>query len=97
MLAGTSMEVVLEMPFFPLSDADIRFAEKEKSCLGESYNVEAMSFGSPPRGYTIARLFGKACVNTESCVNAKTFHPHHEFRDFANLLTPDSAAEFSKW
>lgn len=29
MLDYTSMEVVLEMPFPTLSDADIRFAEKE--------------------------------------------------------------------
>ncbi len=41
-------------------------------------------------GYTIILLFGKARADAEP------LHPPHEFRDFANLLTPDSAAKLSK-
>ena len=40
--------------------------------------------------YTIIVLSGKTFAN------AKPPHPPHEFRDFANLLVPDSAAELSK-
>ena len=35
----TSMEVVRGIPFVPLSDADMGL---QKSCLGESHNVEVM-------------------------------------------------------
>ncbi len=41
--------------------------------------------------YTIILLFEKARTDAEPP------HPSHEFRDFANLLAPDSAAELSKW
>lgn len=41
LLADTSKEVVLGMPFLSLSDADIRFAEKDLE-LEELHNAEAM-------------------------------------------------------
>ena len=40
--------------------------------------------------YTIIVLSGKTFAN------AKPPHPPHEFRDFANFLVSDSAAELSK-
>ena len=42
-------------------------------------------------------LFRIACAMTEACVNAEPAHLSHHLRDFANLLTPDSAVELSKW
>ena len=35
------------------------------------------------------------CADTEPRVKAEPPHPPHEFRDFANLLAPYSAAELS--
>lgn len=43
MLANTNIEVVLEMPFFSLSNADVEFAEKPKKLTLRFYTaVEAL-------------------------------------------------------
>lgn len=46
MLADTSMEVVLGMPFLPLSNADIGFAERLD---WRSYTSRGHAFWPPPR------------------------------------------------
>ena len=63
MLAGTSIEVVLGMPFLPLSDADMGL---QRACLEELHNAEVMLFGHhqvsvefiDKREYAVATLGG---------------------------------------
>ena len=42
-------------------------------------------------------LSGNAYAKMEACANAEPLHLSHQLRNFATLLTLDSAVELCKW
>ncbi len=69
----------------------------ENTCLGlVGYQVPLQNL-RPPQLIKKAKWLGLRAIVWKACADAKPPHPSHEFRNFAYLLAPDSAAELSKW
>lgn len=99
------MKMVLRMPFLPLSDADMGFAEQ----LGwRSYIMQRPRLLVATRRVEFfdRRGFAAAAVAQEGgpsyyCLKRlapmQSPHPPHKFGDLANILATNPAAELSKW